>query len=68
MSDKKVRDDWRYIAMVIDRLLLMVFFGITLGGTVGIIFSAPHVFDFIDQPKIVQRLIAESKLQAANLL
>uniref|UniRef100_A0A914E366 Uncharacterized protein n=1 Tax=Acrobeloides nanus TaxID=290746 RepID=A0A914E366_9BILA len=68
MSDKKIRDDWKYISMVIDRLLLFIFFGITLGGTTGIIFSAPHVFDFIDQHKIIQRLIAESKLQAANLI
>ncbi|KAH7731198.1 CRE-ACR-2 protein [Aphelenchoides avenae] len=64
MSDKKIRDDWKYISMVIDRLLLLVFFGITLGGTVGIIFSAPHVFDFVDQEQIIRRLIAESKIQA----
>lgn len=31
--------------MIIDRLLLYVFFGITFGGTVGILFSAPHVFE-----------------------
>ncbi|KAI1722507.1 neurotransmitter-gated ion-channel ligand binding domain-containing protein [Ditylenchus destructor] len=64
MSDKKIRDDWKYIAMVVDRLLLIIFFGITMGGTIGIIFSAPHVFDFVDQHSIIRRLIAESKLQA----
>ena len=47
--------------MVIDRLLLVIFFGITLGGTCGIIFSAPHVFDFVDQHQIIRRLIAQSK-------
>uniref|UniRef100_A0AC35GSB4 Uncharacterized protein n=1 Tax=Panagrolaimus sp. PS1159 TaxID=55785 RepID=A0AC35GSB4_9BILA len=61
MSIKKVRDDWKYIAMVIDRLLLVIFFGITLGGTIGIIFSAPHVFDFVDQHQIIRRLIAQNK-------
>ncbi|ETN73626.1 Neurotransmitter-gated ion-channel ligand binding domain protein [Necator americanus] len=52
MSDKKIRDDWKYVAMVIDRLLLLLFFGVTLGGTLGIICSAPHVFDFVDQEKV----------------
>lgn len=47
-----MRDDWKYVAMVIDRLLLLLFFGVTLGGTLGIICSAPHVFDFVDQEKV----------------
>ncbi|CAD5206203.1 unnamed protein product [Bursaphelenchus okinawaensis] len=66
MSDKKVRDDWKYIAMVIDRLLLLIFFGITFGGTIGIIFSAPHVFDYVDQHEVIKRLIAESRLDAES--
>ncbi|VDN26359.1 unnamed protein product [Cylicostephanus goldi] len=41
---KMFRDDWKYVAMIIDRLLLYVFFGITVGGTCGILFSAPHIF------------------------
>ncbi|KHN70740.1 Acetylcholine receptor subunit beta-type acr-2 [Toxocara canis] len=61
MADKKIRDDWKYISMVIDRLLLVTFFGITLGGTVAIIFSAPHVFDFVDQRQIIQKLTAASQ-------
>ncbi|KIH45191.1 hypothetical protein ANCDUO_24772 [Ancylostoma duodenale] len=28
---KMYRDDWKYVAMIIDRLLLYVFFGITVG-------------------------------------
>ncbi|TKR69550.1 hypothetical protein L596_021694 [Steinernema carpocapsae] len=65
MNDKKIRDDWKYIAMVIDRLLLVVFFGITLGGTVGIILSAPHVFDFVDQEEVIKRLIASNEQEQA---
>uniref|UniRef100_A0A915AAY4 Uncharacterized protein n=2 Tax=Parascaris univalens TaxID=6257 RepID=A0A915AAY4_PARUN len=64
MADKKERDDWKYLSMVIDRLLLVTFFGITLGGTVAIIFSAPHVFDFVDQREVIQRLIAASQQDA----
>uniref|UniRef100_A0A914RGB6 Neurotransmitter-gated ion-channel transmembrane domain-containing protein n=1 Tax=Parascaris equorum TaxID=6256 RepID=A0A914RGB6_PAREQ len=63
-SAAHARDDWKYLSMVIDRLLLVTFFGITLGGTVAIIFSAPHVFDFVDQREVIQRLIAASQQDA----
>lgn len=53
---KMHRDDWKYVAMVIDRLLLYVFFGITLGGTLGILFSAPYVFHTVDQEAELKRL------------
>lgn len=61
----KIRDDWKYVAMVIDRLLLIIFFGITMGGTIGIIFTAPYVFEFVDQQEIIRRLIEESKVAAS---
>ncbi|VDP15358.1 unnamed protein product [Onchocerca flexuosa] len=53
---KMYRDDWKYVAMIIDRLLLYVFFGITVGGTCGILFSAPYVFQGVDQRAELQRL------------
>lgn len=52
--------------MVIDRLLLIIFFGITLGGTVGIIFTVPHIFEFIDQETILKELIARTKFQKVD--
>lgn len=42
--------------MIIDRLLLYVFFGVTLGGTLGILLSAPNVFRFIEQKAIIDEL------------
>lgn len=43
--------------MVIDRVLLYIFFGVTLGGTLGILLSAPNVFDPIpDQNAVLERL------------
>ncbi|XGW24628.1 hypothetical protein V3C99_006227 [Haemonchus contortus] len=54
---KTHRDEWKYVAMIIDRLLLCVFFGITVGGTCGILFSAPYVFQGVDQRKVLQKLI-----------
>ncbi|KAI1722510.1 neurotransmitter-gated ion-channel transmembrane region domain-containing protein [Ditylenchus destructor] len=54
---KMHRDDWKYVAMVIDRFLLYIFFGITLGGTLGILLSAPYMFHSVDQRTELQRLI-----------
>ncbi|KHJ90132.1 Neurotransmitter-gated ion-channel transmembrane region [Oesophagostomum dentatum] len=54
---KMYRDDWKYVAMIIDRLLLYVFFGITIGGTCGILFSAPSVFQVVDQREVLDKLI-----------
>ncbi|VDL73693.1 unnamed protein product [Nippostrongylus brasiliensis] len=54
---KMYRDDWKYVAMIIDRLLLYVFFGITVGGTIGILFSAPYVFQGVNQREVLQKLI-----------
>jgi nicotinic acetylcholine receptor len=55
-----VLDDWRYVALVLDRLQLYLFLAIIIAGTVGILIHAPHIFDFIDQEKIVD-LIKESQ-------
>jgi nicotinic acetylcholine receptor len=44
------------MAMVIDRLVLYIFFGVTVGGTCGILLSAPNVFDYVDQKTIIERL------------
>ena len=58
---KICRNDWKYVAMVIDRILLIVFFGITLGGTLGILFSAPYVFHSVDQKEELAKLIQKYK-------
>ncbi|CAB3408346.1 unnamed protein product [Caenorhabditis bovis] len=53
---KSYRDDWKYVAMIIDRLLLYIFFGITVGGTCGILFSAPYVFEGVNQQEVLDLL------------
>ncbi|EEB15168.1 DrosGluCl, putative [Pediculus humanus corporis] len=50
----QIREDWKYVAMVIDRLQLFIFFIVTTAGTVGIIMDAPHIFDYVDQDKIIE--------------
>ncbi|CAK5011396.1 unnamed protein product [Meloidogyne enterolobii] len=63
MDDKKVRDEWRFISMVIDRLLSLLFFGITLGGAVAIILTVPHIFEQVDQQKVIKQLIAKNRIE-----
>ena len=56
----QILEDWRYIAMVIDRLMLYIFLAVTLGGTVGILINAPHIFDYIDQDEVIKNEIMGS--------
>ncbi|KAH1023169.1 hypothetical protein HUJ04_012425 [Dendroctonus ponderosae] len=50
----QTREDWKYVAMVIDRLQLYMFFIVTTAGTVGILMDAPHIFEYVDQDKIIE--------------
>ncbi|CAG7723103.1 unnamed protein product [Allacma fusca] len=50
----QVREDWKYVAMVIDRLQLWIFFLVTASGTFGILCNAPHIFEPVDQDKIIE--------------
>lgn len=40
--------------MVIDRLQLYIFFAVTTAGTIGILLDAPHIFQYVDQDKIIE--------------
>ena len=50
----QIREDWKYVAMVIDRLQLYLFFGITTFGTIAILLDAPHIFQPIDQDLVIK--------------
>lgn len=52
----QVREDWIYVSMVIDRILLYVLLGVTLGGTMGILMSSPSVFEIINQKRQIIEL------------
>ena len=41
----QVREDWKYVAMVLDRLFLWIFTLAVLVGTAGIILQAPTLYD-----------------------
>ncbi|XP_059159995.1 acetylcholine receptor subunit beta-like 1 [Physella acuta] len=51
-----ILEDWKYVARVLDRLLLIIFLAITLSGTVGILMNAPHILEFVDQDKIINEI------------
>ncbi|EDW68429.1 acetylcholine receptor subunit beta-like 1 isoform X1 [Drosophila virilis] len=50
----QTREDWKYVAMVIDRLQLYIFFIVTTAGTIGILMDAPHIFEYVDQDRIIE--------------
>lgn len=42
---EQVKEDWKYVAMVLDRLFLWIFSVAVLVGTCGIILHAPTLYD-----------------------
>ncbi|GFS24697.1 acetylcholine receptor subunit beta-like 1-like [Elysia marginata] len=50
-------EDWKYVARVLDRLLLIIFLLVTLAGTAGILMNAPHILEYVDQDKIIAELV-----------
>ena len=41
-GDTTVKDDWKFAAIVLDRLFLWIIVGFTIGFTGGVLISAPH--------------------------
>ena len=41
----QIQEDWKYVAMVIDRLFLWIFTTACIVGTFGIILQAPTLYD-----------------------
>ena len=50
----------RYIAMVIDRFQLYLFLAVTIGGTIGILINAPHIFEYVDQDAVKAKIMGTS--------
>uniref|UniRef100_A0AAU6PBV4 Nicotinic acetylcholine receptor alpha8 n=1 Tax=Protohermes xanthodes TaxID=1452977 RepID=A0AAU6PBV4_9NEOP len=57
-KDNEVIEDWKYVSMVLDRFFLWVFTLACIGGTCGIIFQAPSLYD-TRQP--IDQLLSERK-------
>ena len=50
----QIREDWKYVAMVIDRLQLYLFFAVTTIGTASILLDAPHIFEYVNQNEVIR--------------
>jgi len=44
-KDNEIVEDWKFVSMVLDRFFLCVFTFACIGGTCGIIFQAPSLYD-----------------------
>lgn len=63
-----VVDDWRYVAMVLDRILLWVFTILCISGTSGIILVAPSLYDTKTPLDIQVSKLARSKYVTEQVL
>lgn len=62
-SFEEIEDDWRYVAMVLDRLFLWIFMVACVAGTCGIIFQAPSLYDTTEPIDIQMSKVAQRKRQ-----
>ena len=46
--------------MVIDRFQLYLFLAVTIGGTIGILINAPHIFEYVDQDAVKAKIMGTS--------
>nr|CAD7198073.1 unnamed protein product [Timema douglasi] len=61
--DKRVEEDWKYVAMVLDRLFLWIFTVACIMGTALIILQAPSLYDTTRPIDIRYSKIAKKKMR-----
>lgn len=59
----QIVEDWKYVSMVLDRFFLWVFTLACIGGTCGIIFQAPSLYD---KRKPIDQLLSSIPLRRNN--
>ncbi|KAA0203538.1 hypothetical protein HAZT_HAZT006738 [Hyalella azteca] len=58
---EEIEQDWRYVAMVLDRLFLWIFTLAGVLGTVGIIFRAPALYDTTPPIDVIMSKVAQKR-------
>jgi hypothetical protein len=53
-------EDWHYVALVIDRIQLLIFAAATAAGCIGLLANAPYLFVYINQDDIKNKLMGRS--------
>ncbi|XP_014604929.1 PREDICTED: acetylcholine receptor subunit alpha-like 1 [Polistes canadensis] len=64
---ESVEEDWKYVAMVIDRIFLWIFTLACVFGTAMIIFQAPSLYDTTKPIDIKYSKIAKKKMMLMNM-
>nr|QQH14664.1 nicotinic acetylcholine receptor alpha 8 subunit [Blattella germanica] len=64
-KDNEIVEDWKYVSMVLDRFFLWVFTLACIGGTCGIIFQAPSLYD---KRKPIDQELSDIPLRKNNFL
>jgi len=63
----QVVDDWRYISLIFDRLLLYIYAIVTLAGTLAILMNSPHIFTDFNQ-QAFKKAIADERCCRENYI
>ncbi|XP_003745665.2 acetylcholine receptor subunit beta-like 2 [Galendromus occidentalis] len=66
-EDESERQDWKYVAMVLDRLFLWIFTLACVVGTAGIILQAPSLYDDRESIDVLMSQIGRDAGQAAEI-
>ncbi|XP_034935100.1 acetylcholine receptor subunit alpha-like 1 [Chelonus insularis] len=62
-----VEEDWKYVAMVLDRIFLWIFTIACVVGTICIIFQAPSLYDTTKPIDIMYSKIAQRRMMLMNM-
>lgn len=62
-----MEEDWKYVAMVLDRLFLWIFTLACIFGTALIIFQAPSLYDTTEPIDIEYSKIAKKKMELLKM-
>ncbi|OQR70870.1 acetylcholine receptor subunit alpha 1-like [Tropilaelaps mercedesae] len=65
---ESIREDWKYVAMVLDRLFLWIFTIACIVGTAGIFLQAPSLYDQTVPIDVKHSRVARRMLHAAHLI
>lgn len=63
----QVEEDWKYVAMVLDRLFLWIFTVTCIVGTGLILFQAPSLYDTTEPIDILYSKIAKKKMELLKM-
>ena len=61
-------EDWKYVAMVLDRLFLWIFSAACISGTALIILQAPALYDYTDPIDLKYSKVAKKNMLIMSMM